>query len=291
LYELARSDVARINYTAFTQTLEDRITAVNLTEMGAALAAAAELVGPRERTAANRLRNQATILGAQQRVVDRMAGLVVSLRNATLSLEEHVRFNRTNVTEAVRELIEQAESAQVYLRTRGGSEVIQLADDYAAEFLSHLDAFSARLERGFRSGLGRCGPISTAYNSTAVTVCHNVVYPFNGFWASVGWCVLLFIPCVIVSLALTSLYRKTEPYSETYADMFGSSAPLSGPLPLESASGATRATCTRTTGTPGTARTPRRTRPSRRAASSSGRWAPAATPSPTLSPRRRPCGT
>jgi len=34
----------------------------------------------------------------------------------------------------------------------------------------------------------------------------------------VGWCVLLFIPCVIVSLALTSLYRKTEPYSETYAD-------------------------------------------------------------------------
>ena len=53
---------------------------MNLTEMGAALAAAAELVGPRERTAANRLRNQATILGAQQRVVDRMAGLVVSLR-------------------------------------------------------------------------------------------------------------------------------------------------------------------------------------------------------------------
>ncbi|XP_037078598.1 prominin-1-like [Pollicipes pollicipes] len=80
LYELARSDVARINYTAFTLTLEDRITAVELGQMGAALEAAANLLPPAERSAANRLRNQATILGAQQLVVDQMADIVVSLR-------------------------------------------------------------------------------------------------------------------------------------------------------------------------------------------------------------------
>ncbi|XP_037094507.1 prominin-1-like, partial [Pollicipes pollicipes] len=159
LYELARSDVARINYTAFTLTLEDRITAVELGQMGAALEASANLLPPAERSAANRLRNQATILGAQQLVVDQMADIVVSLRNATVSLQEHVRFNRTNVTEAVRELIDQAESAQQYLRTRGGSEVIQLADEYAAEFLMHLDEFTARVEGGFRRRLGRCWPL------------------------------------------------------------------------------------------------------------------------------------
>lgn len=34
----------------------------------------------------------------------------------------------------------------------------------------------------------------------------------NGLWASVGWCVLLFLPCVVLSLVLASLYRKTDPY-------------------------------------------------------------------------------
>lgn len=34
----------------------------------------------------------------------------------------------------------------------------------------------------------------------------------NGFWASVGWCVLLFLPCVVLAMVLASLYRKTDPY-------------------------------------------------------------------------------
>ncbi|KAF0301499.1 Prominin-like protein [Amphibalanus amphitrite] len=218
LYELAESDVAKINYTAFTQTLEDRITAVDLAEMAGALEAAAGLLPPAERGAANRLRNQATVLGAQQEVVDQMAAIVVTLRNATISLQEHVRFNRTNVTEAVRELIGQAESAQLYLSTRGSAEVIQLADEYAAEFLAHLDGYTGRVEGAFRRTVGQCGPLSNVYNATDVTLCSNVVYPFNGYWAALGWCILIFIPCVVVSLVLASLYRKTEPYSETFVD-------------------------------------------------------------------------
>ena len=48
--------------------------------MASALEAAAGLLPPGERRAANRLRNQATVLGAQQEVVSQMAAIVVSLR-------------------------------------------------------------------------------------------------------------------------------------------------------------------------------------------------------------------
>ena len=65
--------------------LEDRITAVDLAEMAGALEAAAGLLPPSERRAANRLRNQATVLGAQQEVVDQMAEIVVTLRVRRLS--------------------------------------------------------------------------------------------------------------------------------------------------------------------------------------------------------------
>ena len=45
-----------------------------------------------------------------------------------------------------------------------------------------------------------------------LTSIFKVVEPFNGFWASIGWCFLLYIPCILLSLSLISLYRKVEPY-------------------------------------------------------------------------------
>ena len=54
----------------------------------------------------------------------------------------------------------------------------QLASQFTAEFGARLDGYSARVERSFRESLGRCDPISTVYNSTTVTLCSNVIYPF-----------------------------------------------------------------------------------------------------------------
>ena len=36
----------------------------------------------------------------------------------------------------------------------------------------------------------------------------QVVDPFNGFWASIGWCCLLYLPAILLSVSLISLYRK-----------------------------------------------------------------------------------
>jgi len=44
----------------------------------------------------------------------------------------------------------------------------------------------------------------------AVTV--TVFVTQNGFWASIGWCLVLFIPVIILSVKLASLYRKSDSY-------------------------------------------------------------------------------
>ena len=53
-----------------------------------------------------------------------------------------------------------------------------MADEYAAEFLAHLDGYTDRVDGAFRQTVGRCGPLSNVYNATDVTLCSNVVYPF-----------------------------------------------------------------------------------------------------------------
>lgn len=34
----------------------------------------------------------------------------------------------------------------------------------------------------------------------------------NGFWASVGWCLILFIPTIVLCVKLSALYQKSDPY-------------------------------------------------------------------------------
>lgn len=36
--------------------------------------------------------------------------------------------------------------------------------------------------------------------------------PQNGFWVSVGWCLILFIPTIVLCVKLSALYQKSDPY-------------------------------------------------------------------------------
>lgn len=218
LAQLAKSDMDQLNYTAFAVALEGHITSIDMEALGDELEAAGQQLPPAERGVATRLRNQAIIIKAQQRVVNGMKDIVQRIRNSTASLEQHILIANSSLPEVVARLTAQAETAEQYLRTRGRDLVLKLADQFTDEFGQRLDGYADRVEHSFRETLGRCDPISTVYNATSVTLCSNVLYPFNAFWAAVGWCLLVFIPCIILSLALTPLYRKAEPFSEGLMD-------------------------------------------------------------------------
>ena len=110
-----------------------------------------------------------------------------------------------------------------------------------------IDGYVDRVIGRTKSSIGQCGPVSLSYNATGRVIdasffsgamtqlivahrffwslrswpnlcyavdalCREVVDPFNGFWASVGWCVVLYLFSVALALPLVSLYRKSEPY-------------------------------------------------------------------------------
>merc|ERR1719384_1739343 len=98
------------------------------------------------------------------------------------------------------------------IQTEGPELIASLTDQYVSETVDIIDEYVKRVVTKIQGEVGYCAPLSTSYNATVISVCHEVIEPFNGFWASIGWCYLLYLPCILLSVSLISLYRKVEPY-------------------------------------------------------------------------------
>merc|ERR1712038_668012 len=87
-----------------------------------------------------------------------------------------------------------------------------MGNRYVNETVGLIDSYVDRVINHTTNYVGKCHPISRSYNATVVALCQEVVNPFNGFWASIGWCYLFYLPSIALAIALVSLYRKSEPY-------------------------------------------------------------------------------
>ncbi len=99
-----------------------------------------------------------------------------------------------------------------FLRQEGPQLVDNLTDQYVNETVGLIDTYAERVVNRTQGSVGRCEPLSASYNATVIAVCNQIVDPFNGLWTSVGWCLMFFLPSIVLALALVSLYRKSEPY-------------------------------------------------------------------------------
>ncbi|XP_046448972.1 prominin-like protein isoform X3 [Daphnia pulex] len=213
LRDFAASDLMRVNFTAYSILLEQNITSVNLQEMAAILNNTAVQVQQFEPNAANTLWDNAIFLSRLQKSeLIPMKEAAQRLRKAAANLEERVRFNQSSLSEAIEMLIGQAESAQTFLENKGPEQLSKLAVEFAKECERLIDQYVQRVTDHVLFKVGKCWPLSQAYNTTSAVICQQIFWPFNGFWASVGWCCLLFLPCVVLAMVLASLYRKTDPY-------------------------------------------------------------------------------
>ena len=99
-----------------------------------------------------------------------------------------------------------------FVSPTGPALISNLANAYIDEAVGLIDHYVERVVSKTKSSIGQCGPVSASFNATVDAVCREIVDPFNGLWASVGWCVVLYLASVAMALALVSLYRKSEPY-------------------------------------------------------------------------------
>nr|CAD7399869.1 unnamed protein product [Timema cristinae] len=159
------------------------------------------------------LRNQSAILkDLQGRLVQEMTVTVQDLKNKTAALQEDIKFNHSSLDVAIEELITNVESAEDYIRQNGSNTINNLVTEFLDTFVVFIRSYLNRVIDNVLHKVGLSGPLATAYNSAIVSSCNQVLDPFNGFWASIGWSLILFIPAIVLCLMLASLYSKSDPY-------------------------------------------------------------------------------
>ena len=62
-----------------------------------------------------------------------------------------------------------------------------LTVSHVEDTLGLVDNFVEVVISGLQRDVGYCEPLSNSYNASVVALCDEMVQPFNGFWASIGW--------------------------------------------------------------------------------------------------------
>ncbi|XP_076680317.1 prominin-like protein isoform X5 [Andrena cerasifolii] len=228
LNDLAQSGLSDIKFYQYAEILADNITNINLEHLARQLReVSAKLPDGQEDIRVSLEKNAHDLEHYHRDLVMPMAMLSEQLSEKALTLQENIKFNHSSMAEAIHDLVDEVTKAQQFLNKDGPEYVQQLATRFGNAFLRQVDDFLDHVIEEALRGVGKCGPVSNAYNATLVAGCNKILDPFNGFWASVGWCLVLFIPTIVLCVKLSALYQKSDPYpgplveSEYLYDAYG----------------------------------------------------------------------
>lgn len=217
LEELAKSKISDLNFTQYSNLIQEQITSIELGSFIGRLNQIKDRLPPSSQ-ASTLIANEALYLKGMEALVVEMKLATKQLQIKIKELEKDAKFDQSTMREALNGLIQQASKATKELK-EGGTELIEtLANKYVNETVGLIDAYVERVINYTTNYVGKCHPISRSYNATVVALCREVVDPFNGFWASIGWCYLFYLPSIALALSLISLYRKSEEYPGPLVD-------------------------------------------------------------------------
>ncbi|XP_076752857.1 LOW QUALITY PROTEIN: prominin-1-A [Xylocopa sonorina] len=213
LQKLAQSGLSDISFYKYEQYLADNITNINLQDLAQQLQKVVLQLPAEEEAIKGNL--SATALELQEKheqVVKPLQMYKEILAKKAIALEKNIKFNHSSMEEAINSVIGEVTRVQDFLNNDGPRYVQDLAANFGNALLRQVDDYLEQAIDQAQYNVGKCGPISNAYNATLVAGCNRILDPFNGFWASVGWCLVLFIPTIILCVKLSALYQKSDPY-------------------------------------------------------------------------------
>ncbi|KYN06796.1 Prominin-like protein [Cyphomyrmex costatus] len=213
LNDLAQSGLSDIKFYQYAELLAENITNINLEHLAKQLReVSAKLPEGQEEIKLSLEKNAHDLEHYHRDLVMPMAMLSEKLSANALTLQETIKFNHSSMADAIHDLVDEVTKAQQFLNKDGPEYVQYLATKFGNAFLHQVDKFLEHVIESAVYKIGRCAPVSNAYNATLVAGCNRILDPFNGFWASVGWCLILFIPTIVLCVKLSALYQKSDPY-------------------------------------------------------------------------------
>ncbi|XP_047023839.1 prominin-like protein isoform X2 [Helicoverpa zea] len=214
LRRLADSGLSDFDFERILAALETNMTTLALDSLARQLnSTAASLQRPQLAEEARSLRSAAAALAALMRDVLRpMLDYSAQLNSTATKLRDGLRFNHSSLKDAITYLMHETSEAEVFLNTEGPDRVQNMTAGLADAVALRLEQYVQRLAAAARDSVGRCGPLSNAFNATRDAACRKILMPVNGYWMSLAWCVVLLAPLLLVAARLARLYLHADAY-------------------------------------------------------------------------------
>ncbi|XP_028391109.1 prominin-1-like isoform X2 [Dendronephthya gigantea] len=126
-------------------------------------------------------------------------------------LEKDVRELQTlggNISSLANETLVKAEGAEDKFSSTVNVNIGKIVSDEAKRLLGYTDDIADWAIKSVKHDLGQCKILTDVYDAAVNLVCRETVYPFNGYWFSVGFCLFFYIPAIIFCVKLAKHYRR-----------------------------------------------------------------------------------
>lgn len=228
LTKLRDSGVDGIDFAKFLNETTKNITAVDLNEfaqnisnLGREFKKAADLLpAGAEKDKANRLSQQANDIAAALRTLQ--ATVVKDMEYKSIELNENVNALKGiggDLKKLANNTLKEAEKAEDYLHTQSATNINEIVQNFTDRVLGWGFQFTDHIKDLLDNSLAKCKPVANIYDATIVIICKQALYPFNGFWFSIGYCLFFFIPAIIFCVKLAKHYRRMDYENEFDQDV------------------------------------------------------------------------
>lgn len=199
-----------INVDGFQTELNKSVASLDLKSIVTNLEILASEMRIRDPDRANSLRNNIEeIKTYDETILEPTIDEAQEALKLAIIVDEQIKMNSSSLSEAVTQFIADVESAQNQLRnssiaTEGVDRYIDIVEELVHGYLG-------RVITVLSDELGQCGPLNVAIHAMLIAVCDKITLPWNSFWMSMFICLLASIPIIILSIWLSSLYKRYKP--------------------------------------------------------------------------------
>ncbi|XP_030758746.1 prominin-like protein isoform X4 [Sitophilus oryzae] len=211
------------NLDKFTDELSAKFTNYNLNQLSDKIQEVIDTMKKTqdpgyEDTIRNLQLSQLHLSTYNEKILDPMRNLATQVMTNATELDSMLKMGSDSFNDAVNDLLDKIVKAQDYLLNHGADSLINITDNFKGTIITLVDGYMDRVEYQITNEVGTCGPLSAVINSTLTSTCDKILLPWNGFWFSMFWSILLYIVTIVVAIKLATLYQKYKPYGHGYVE-------------------------------------------------------------------------
>lgn len=157
-------------------------------------------------------------------LVDIRDNQIPDIQNQTATLSNDVMQLETNINTTVMNVSRVFATTEDLIANITGQALSGFLNDSVRTAISqtvgYLNDYLAHMDTAIARDVSRCQPLWAIYTTIHNSVCGMFLDGLNGFWWSLGFCSVLFIPVIILSVITSTCYlrKKLEEPIDSYTD-------------------------------------------------------------------------